>query len=200
MTPITADSSDGYLLLTAHLETAAVLAFEHLARDLELHGAPTELVDRALRSADDERRHQGAMEALCARRGLVPLPVVASGYVPRSLEAFAADNAIEGCGRETLGALVALHQAEHADTEDLRAILRDIAEDEVQHAELAWDIAAWLAPRLSGAERGRHDRARRNAVAAFHDMTFPGTPFGLPSTDTLRFYAESLAASLTLAA
>ena len=191
--PPTADSEDGYLLLAAHLETAAVIAFEHLARDLELHGAPPELVERALRSADDERRHQAVMERLCARRGLSPLPVVAASYAPKSLQAFAEENAVEGCGRETLGALVALHQAEHAQTEELRSLMQVIAEDEVQHAELAWDIAAWLAPRLSDVERKRHDRARRQAVAAFHDMTFPGTPMGLPSTATLRFYAESIA-------
>lgn len=200
VSPSTESSLDGYLLLTAHLEAAAVLAFEHLARDLALHGAPEDLVARALSSADDERRHQRAMEGLCARRGLVPLPVVAASYAPRSLVAFAEDNAIEGCGRETLGALVALHQAEHADTEELRAIMRAIAEDEVAHAELAWDIAAWLAPRLSADERARLDHARRDALAAFHDMTFPGTPMGLPSTESLRFYAASLSEALPLAA
>jgi len=40
-----------------------------------------------------------------------------------------------------------------------------IAEDETRHAELAWQVAAWLEPQLSEAEQRELARVKREAVA-----------------------------------
>lgn len=42
-----------------------------------------------------------------------------------------------------------------------------IAEDELAHAELAWDVDAWACRRLSSAEKERVDSARDAAFEQF---------------------------------
>jgi rubrerythrin len=84
----------------------------------------------------------------------------------RSLEAFAIENAVEGCVRESFGALVAAHQASRAPDPELARAMRRIAEDETRHAALAWSIARWVHPRLSASERARVRRATQGALAA----------------------------------
>ena len=44
-------------------------------------------------------------------------------------------------------------------------MMRTIAEDETRHAGLAWDVAAWLEPRLTVDERAAVARARARAIA-----------------------------------
>ncbi len=39
-----------------------------------------------------------------------------------------------------------------------------VADDERRHAEVSWAVAAWLAPRLTPAERAAVDEALRDAV------------------------------------
>jgi hypothetical protein len=82
----------------------------------------------------------------------------------RSLEAIAAENAIEGCVRETYGAIVALWQARHAHDPVVAAAMEPIAADETRHAELAWEVASWAEPRLSRAARRRVEAAREQAL------------------------------------
>ena len=86
---------------------------------------------------------------------------------PRSLEAIALDNAVEGLGRETFGALVGHHQALHATDPVVRDVMRAIAEDETRHAEFSWALHEWLTPRFSDAALRRVDRARRAALQRF---------------------------------
>jgi hypothetical protein len=62
------------------------------------------------------------------------------------------------------GALVALHQAEHAGEPSIRGALRRIARDEVRHAAFSWMLDDWCRPRLSPAARERILQARTNAV------------------------------------
>lgn len=128
----------------AYLEAAAVIAFENIAEELRGFGAPTALVTEALRAADDERRHALLTAALAERfGGFVRAPEVLP--VPeRSLEDFALDNAIEGCVRETFGALVGRYQGEHAEDDEIARTMRILGEDETRHASLSWQISAWL--------------------------------------------------------
>jgi hypothetical protein len=77
----------------------------------------------------------------------------------------ALDNAVEGCVRETYGALVAHHQAAHAQDEEIRALMRRIADDETRHAQLSWDIAAWAEAKLTRSERQHLGAARQAALA-----------------------------------
>ncbi len=74
-----------------------------------------------------------------------------------------------------------------------------IADDEISHAELAWDVARWLEPRLTPRARTRLTTARRRALRALARDASSSPPhaaqiaLGLPSA------AESLAALRALA-
>ena len=46
--------------------------------------------------------------------------------------------------RETWGAACAVTQGERAADPELRRTMRGIARDELGHATLSWDLAAWL--------------------------------------------------------
>jgi len=147
------------------LEAASVFAFEQLARDLFRLGAPPALVRAALRSALEEVGHARAMGALAERFGA---QLVAPRICPapaRDALAVALENAVEGCVRETYGALLAWYQAHSALDPEVRAALLLVCEDETRHAQLAWTIAQWLEPQLSEAEQTAVQRARRAAYA-----------------------------------
>lgn len=156
----------GWLAYTAFLEAASVDAFRALRRDLAALGAPRRLLRAASRAARDERRHARRVGALSRRRGArPPAPVVRPG-APPALEALAAHNAVEGCVRETFGALIARWQAESAGDREVAGAMARIAEDEARHAALAWEIDAWARRRLDPAARARVDLARAEAARA----------------------------------
>jgi hypothetical protein len=145
---------------SAELEAASVPAFVRLASELEAHGAPRSLMRRALGAARDEVRHAGAVATLAWTWGGRPcLPRWPVGSV-RSLERIALENAVEGCVHETYAALVAHHQAARALSSRIAAEYSAIARDEARHAALAWDVARWAEPRLSGRARRRVATAR----------------------------------------
>jgi hypothetical protein len=135
-----------------YLEAASVPAFRELAVELANHGAPSELVGRALTAADEEVEHARLCAVELARYGLRPAPVGRLPVGTRSLFDLAEDNAREGCVRESFGALLAQYQAERAPTAELQSLFSCIAEDESSHAQLAWDIHAWATDCLSPAE------------------------------------------------
>lgn len=150
----------------AELEAASVPAFVQLARELEAHRAPRALVRRALRSASEEVRHARVVGALARRFGSTPRwPRHPIGRV-RALEDLARENAVEGCVRETYGALVARHQQRFARDAAIARVYRGIAGDETRHAELSWDVARWAEPRLSRRARQNVARARSDAARA----------------------------------
>jgi hypothetical protein len=162
----TAESAfDCHLTDAAWLEAASVDAFRALRRELHAHGAPKRLLHAASRSARDERRHARVTKALARRFGLSVAAVERDSSPPRSLEALALDNAVEGCVRETWGALIALRQASRASEPSVRVALGRIARDEIRHAEFAWAIERWMRPRLSVVQRRRVREARVAAVA-----------------------------------
>ncbi|MBZ4336145.1 hypothetical protein [Corallococcus sp. AS-1-12] len=187
----------------AHLEAASVPAFERLAQELAEHGAPERLVRAAKRSAKDEVRHAEAMESLARRHG-APMPELkVAPFQARSLEALAIENAVEGCVRETYGALLAGWQARSAEDARVRESLGAIAPDELRHAELSWAIHAWALERLSPEARERVDSARREAwreleqdAASSHVPDEVARNAGLPSADVARRLVRELASEL----
>jgi hypothetical protein len=84
---------------------------------------------------------------------------------PRPLFEVALENAVEGCVRETYGAVVGLVEAQTSADASLRRAMRSIAVDECRHAELAWAVHAWAMARLHAEERRRVKDAMREAVA-----------------------------------
>ncbi|NOK32959.1 ferritin-like domain-containing protein [Corallococcus exercitus] len=159
------DARGRYFADVARLEAASIQAFLRLREELALHGADVALQDAALASAVDEVRHADVTSRLARRFGAVPPPPSVADVPPRPLIEVLLDNAVEGCVRETYGALVAHHQALHAEDPEIREAMAVIAEDETRHAGLSWDINAWAAPKLSQAERDTLREARRQALA-----------------------------------
>ncbi|HTQ41951.1 MAG TPA: ferritin-like domain-containing protein [Polyangiaceae bacterium] len=161
-----------YFASAAHLEAASVHAFERLAEELEAHGMESELVRAARRSARDEVRHTRATSRLARRFGGEPPAVRVAKKRTRSLAAVALENAVEGCVRETFGALVATCQARSAGDAEIRRVMARIAVEETRHAALAWEIARALEPRLDDRTRRRIATARTHAIEKLRrDMT-----------------------------
>ena len=188
----------------AHLEAASVPAFERLADELAAHGAPERLVRAARRSAGEEVRHARVMEALAVQHGASMPDVTVAPFQSRSLEALAIENAVEGCVRETFGALLVQWQARCAQDATVRESLGTIAPDELRHAELSWAIDAWALGRLSVDARARVEAARREAWLALERDAeashLPGAvarQSGLPSPEVARRLARELAQAMT---
>jgi hypothetical protein len=186
----------------AWLEAASVHAFSRLARELEMHGAPRSLVTRARRAAREEARHARAMRRVARKHGGRPRRVEACRFRMRSLEAIATENAVEGCARETFGAVVAMWHATHAHDMDVRRALERIAPDELGHAALAWTIAAWIEQRLDAAAATRVRRARHAALAELTKRTVDppravAHALGTPSSDEMRAMTNALVAELS---
>lgn len=194
------DPFKALLSTMAALEAEAVPAFERLASELTEHGAPTTLTRLAKRSADDERRHARVMRSLARSNGAATSEVSFEIGAVRSLRDVAIENAAEGCVRETWGALVACWQAERATDARVRAAMRGIAQDELRHATLSWQIDAWARGALDDDGRAALDRARDEAVEALRASLGPVASVlveraGLPvMADAQRLFEECEAA------
>ncbi|HEX4516106.1 MAG TPA: hypothetical protein VH054_21310, partial [Polyangiaceae bacterium] len=184
-----ARSAGDFLADAARLEAASVDAFEIVATELDAFGAPAELVRAAREAAREERRHARVVAALAVRRGVSPRAPAAATQRARDLRAFAIENAVEGCVRETYGAALATFQAARARAADVREAMLAIAKDESSHAALSFAIDAWLATRLDADARRDVERARENAIAALaaHVESAPRRTFdaelGMPAPD-----------------
>lgn len=143
----------------AYLEAASILAFSELATQLERLGAPAELIERCLAAAADERRHADVLGTLARQHGGVPIEPRAHTRDTLGLFELARHNAVEGCVLESFAALIACVRAATARDPVLRHAYRSIAEDELRHGQLAWDIHAWAFARLD-------ERARTQVIAA----------------------------------
>lgn len=197
-----ADALGRHFAAAAHLEAASINAFLRLREELELHGADVALRDAALKSAMDEVLHTDVSARLARRFGATPRRPEVEELPPRSLFAVALDNAVEGCVRETFGALVAHHQALHARDAEVRGAMVRIAEDETRHAELSWAIDRWAREQLSADECAALREAQREAVAALREeMAAPledslVTEAGMPSPEVAASLVETLASEL----
>jgi hypothetical protein len=191
-----------WLAGAAHLEAASVHAFRRLARELAAHGAPAALVAQAEAAIVDERRHARLTARLARRHGALPPPArVTRSSKPRTLEAIATENAVEGCVRETFAALLATWQARAAGDESIRALMESIAPDEIRHAELSWRLDRWTRGKLDRSARRRVDAARERAVAELSAAVDDAPPSlvraaGLPDRDRARALVAAVAREL----
>jgi len=184
----------------AELEAASVFAFAIVARDLARFAAPRELVDAAERSADDEMRHAHVVGALARRFGGAPREAARPAEATRDRRAFAIENAVEGCVRETFGAALAAWQAARATDPAVRDAMREIARDEALHADLGWRIDAWLASVGAEDETRAMRGARAASVCALEgslDAYGAGdAALGLPSCAEAKALFDALASSV----
>lgn len=160
-----------YFANAARLEAASVTSFRRLREELASHGAPGELLEAARDAERDEVRHTLAMARLARRHGGRYARPVVEEIAPRTLAAIAEENAVEGCARETFGALLATWQAEHAEGAELARIMTEIAADETRHAALSWTIARWSLERLDTDARERITAAWAATIDALVDAS-----------------------------
>ncbi|MBX7194837.1 MAG: hypothetical protein K1X94_22475 [Sandaracinaceae bacterium] len=185
----------GWFARMAHNEAAAIEAFAIVETELSKHHAPRSLRASVARARRDEVRHARAAAALARRHGGAPRrPTVHAE--PRTLLAMAIENAREGCARETIGAMVGHHQAEHASTPELRRFYAKIARDETRHAALSWRMHAWFLAQLTREDRRLVEEVLDGSLTS---LTI-GAPeslrvtLGLPSDDRLRAMIAAFAA------
>jgi hypothetical protein len=152
-----------YYARIAELEAAAVIAFDFMLAELTQARAPEVLLNRVEQAKRDEVRHARVMAELATRYGaIVTEPHVAPRVAPTLLQ-MALENMTEGCVRETWGALSARYQSQMAEKVADRLIWGEVADDEARHAELSWDLHAWLMSQLSPAEQLEVEAAERRA-------------------------------------
>lgn len=198
----TGDGVADYLVRAAFLEAQSVGAFERMAVELRAHGAPASLVRGAERSAREERSHAAMMEALCEARGEAVEAVEPAPTSVRDLRAVALENAVEGCARETWGALLALHQGAHAADADVRVAMTAVASDEARHAALSWALHRWALGVLDDEGRAEVTAALERAwdelesTLAAPPPASLARPLGLPGAVTAGALARSLRAAL----
>jgi rubrerythrin len=149
----------------AHEEAASVVSFEELAAFLQQSGAPARLVKKARKAAREEKRHAQIAAAIAGLTD-VPVPRVRPRTVPLTLAQLAEENFCDGCINEGASAVATLTQAERASDLTVRRLLAQVAEDEVGHAELSWELHAWLVPKLTAEERLAVRAAGLRKVAA----------------------------------
>ncbi|GEM_PF-1175313 len=133
----------------AAAEAGSVNSFRQFMRELRSHGAPLELVERTKSALRDEVRHTRLMKELAEEWGGAPRAIAMKPLEKRSLLALALENATEGCTNEMFAALVALYQSKNASDEKIAQSMKVIAEDEMRHAQLAWDVHAWCMTQLN---------------------------------------------------
>ena len=155
-----------YFAAAAHFEEASVHAFRRLGCELAAHRAPARLVRAARRARRDEVRHTRLSRRMARRFGGAPVPPRVEPLATRPLDAIALENAVEGCVRETFGALVAGFQAANAKDPAIARMMETIARDETRHAALSWAVARWASRRLGPEARARIGERCRDAVEA----------------------------------
>ncbi|MEC7985552.1 MAG: ferritin-like domain-containing protein [Myxococcota bacterium] len=154
---------------TAQLETASILAFLELARQLKERGAPAHLIHRCLQAADDEVHHARAFLSLAKMFG-AEVPNVIREEAAEDLFSIALHNAVEGCVFETWAALKAHYRSIHAHNPALRKLYAMVASDETRHGQLAWDIHAWFMSQLTRSEQERVLCAQREAFVRLKEI------------------------------
>ena len=162
--PSTSCTLGGYFAEVMCLEAASVNAFRILTEELVRFGAPRRLVQAARRAKRDEKRHVRLTLALARRFGATPRRPRIDPPRTRKLLDIAIENAVEGCVRETFGALIAHWQAAHAQDPQVRAAMTHIARDETRHSALAWQTHVWMRSRLTSTERQRVAEAMQKAA------------------------------------
>jgi len=198
-----ATRAGAYFSQIAHLEAASVHAFEALRRELVHHGAPQSLIDRAVAARRDEVRHARVMRRVAQRYGGVARAPRVEHRPPRSLEEIAIENAVEGCVRETFGALIGMWQARSSRDPALRRVMDRIARDETRHASLAWAVDEWIRPRLSPEARQKLVEAQARALEEIAEEAREGCDpelvawAGLPDAESAERLARNFAEAIT---
>ncbi len=150
----------------AYLKAVSVFAFERLEREPAAHSATPNLLRDTRRARRDEIRHTVMASRLAKRNGVSKIDLPSPPGTSHSLSLFeiALENAVEGCVRETYGAVCGLVDAKTMGDRSIQLAMRAIATDECRHADLAWSVHAWISPQLSAEERKLVEIAMKVAI------------------------------------
>lgn len=184
-----------YLAWCAAMEAASVTAFARIHRHLVATNAPVALLARVEAAISDELSHARVVAGLARRYGASPhMPEIPPEPTMTALER-AIDHAVEGCVGETVAALHAAFLGEHAVDPLVRAAFAQIAEDEIRHAYLAFELVAHASTTLTADERVAVADARERAVMRAQAAPLhPGLlALGIPALRVQRAVAELLA-------
>lgn len=151
-------------------EHASIASFDRFCLQLLALAAPPSLIEQAHRAAIDEVRHAQlsfAVASIYAGQplGPGPLSLTASAFADFSVSYVLQSAVEEGCVGETLAAADAQAACERAQSPALKQLLGMIANDEAEHASLAYRFAAWALGAF-GAEGRRAVEAGFNAAIA----------------------------------
>lgn len=133
-------------LADAQMEHASVASFSHFSFDLLQLGAPPELLRACHQACLDEIEHARigfSVASLLGGKNYGPGPLVMGAIQPHTLTEALTAVIFEGCVGETLAAGIVAEQARVCTNPTLAAQLKNIAEDELRHSELAWRFVAW---------------------------------------------------------
>lgn len=140
-----------HFLAEAAAEHASVASFSRFSLQLLALGARPELVKAAHEAALDEIRHAERCYALASRysgQAFGPQGLdVPQGSISFDPAIVAMETLRDGCLGESLAARSVAMAASLAHDESTALTLREIADDEERHAELAWSTVAWLLDR-----------------------------------------------------
>ncbi len=135
------------------IETEASLRFGALARRLHSFGAPGALVELAERACRDETRHAAHCERFFRSVGGKQLTGVdrVIEYAPASWaepQRLTYEVVAQSCVAETQSTASLVTLLEGAESPELKAVLHELARDEVHHSRLGWAYLAWARPRV----------------------------------------------------
>lgn len=131
----------------AAMEHASVASFARFSLQLMALGAPADLLRDAHQAALDEIEHTRityALVNLFSKTNVGPdkLPIAVAS-IDANIENFVKALVLEGCVGETLGAAEGQEAARYAAWPEIAEPLAKIAQDEENHATLAWRTLQW---------------------------------------------------------
>jgi hypothetical protein len=153
------------------MEHASIAAFARFNLQLLSLGAPADLLEGCNRALVDETRHARLCFALASQYGGMPVGpgplAVHDCFEGTDLASVMKLVLSEGCIGETVAALDAMEQAATASDPVVRDVLRGIARDEQNHAELAYRFMRWALERSSAELRSEMAREAEARLSAF---------------------------------
>lgn len=199
LTPLDRAQLAAHWARLGQMEHASIAAFARFQLQLLSLGAPSDLVEACNRALADETAHARSCFALASAYGgsaVGPARLdIEHCFEDTSLLAVAKLVLREGCVGETVASLEALAAGEAASDPAVKRALARIAQDELNHAELAFKFLRWALTLTSVEEQ--HELAReaarqladfvghgRNAKHAHTDHRL--TTHGLLAGDALR--------------
>lgn len=154
----------------AAYEHASVASFARFGLQLMALGAPPRLLRACKRAALDEIEHARLAYGLASAYGRVALGPGRLSLDGVEIDArwrtVVAGLIEEACVSETLGVAEAMTAADAAREAEVRAVLRRIVDDELRHAQLAWQSLDWLLARAPLEDRAWALELLDRAIAA----------------------------------